>query len=144
MYSCTHWLRTRNSPHPPAFGLIDEGAIGQPRETTSLCNPLGQSDLRDWRREVGRGPGRDFCPCWLLQCRSCAECSRKVGGTPFPLSSVQALLTPIKERGWGEVQSSTVSEASFDETASAYHLWRLTKPQCRLLIRAFRLRVARE
>jgi hypothetical protein len=31
----------RNSPLPPAFGLIYEGAIyiGQPRET-SLCNPL--------------------------------------------------------------------------------------------------------
>jgi hypothetical protein len=28
-------------PHPPpASGLIDEGAIGQPRWTTSLCDPL--------------------------------------------------------------------------------------------------------
>jgi hypothetical protein len=27
-------------PHPPAFGLIYEGAIGQPRQTTSLCDPL--------------------------------------------------------------------------------------------------------
>jgi hypothetical protein len=25
----------------PAFGLIFESAIGQPRETTSLCDPLG-------------------------------------------------------------------------------------------------------
>jgi hypothetical protein len=31
LYSCTHWLRPRNSPSPPAFGLIYEGAIGQPR-----------------------------------------------------------------------------------------------------------------
>ncbi len=30
MPSCTHWLRTLNPP-PPAFGLINEGAIGQPR-----------------------------------------------------------------------------------------------------------------
>jgi hypothetical protein len=29
--SCTHWLRHRNSPPPTAFGLIHEGAIGQPR-----------------------------------------------------------------------------------------------------------------
>ncbi len=27
----THWLRPRNSPPPPAFGLIHEGAIGEPR-----------------------------------------------------------------------------------------------------------------
>jgi hypothetical protein len=43
VYSCTHWLRPRNSPPPPAFGLTYEGAIGQPRETTSLCNPLPAS-----------------------------------------------------------------------------------------------------
>ncbi len=29
--SCTHWLRPRNSPSSPAFGLIYEGAIGQPK-----------------------------------------------------------------------------------------------------------------
>ena len=28
VHSCTHWQRHR---HPPAFGLIYEGAIGQPR-----------------------------------------------------------------------------------------------------------------
>ncbi len=29
-------------PHLPTFGLIyEEGAIGQPRQTTSLCDPLG-------------------------------------------------------------------------------------------------------
>ncbi len=27
------------NPPPPAFGLIYEGAIGQPRWTTSLCDP---------------------------------------------------------------------------------------------------------
>jgi hypothetical protein len=32
---------TRNFPPPPAFGFIYEGANGQPRYTTSLCNPLG-------------------------------------------------------------------------------------------------------
>ncbi len=36
VYSCTHWLRPCNPP-PPAFGLIYEGAIGQP---IGLCNPL--------------------------------------------------------------------------------------------------------
>jgi hypothetical protein len=40
VYSCTHWLRPRNSPLFPAFGLIYEGAIGQPRLTTYLCNSL--------------------------------------------------------------------------------------------------------
>ncbi len=31
VHSCIHWLRPRNLPPPPAFGLIYEGAIGQPR-----------------------------------------------------------------------------------------------------------------
>jgi hypothetical protein len=31
VHSCTHWLRPRYAPLPPAFGLIYEGAIGQPR-----------------------------------------------------------------------------------------------------------------
>ncbi len=39
VYSCTHWLRPLPPPpHPSAFGLIYKGAIGQPRQTTSL-NP---------------------------------------------------------------------------------------------------------
>jgi hypothetical protein len=29
--SCTHWIKFRNSPPPPVFGLIYEAAIGQPR-----------------------------------------------------------------------------------------------------------------
>ncbi len=42
-YRCTHQLATRNLPPPPSFGLTQEGAIGQPRQTTSLCDPLAQS-----------------------------------------------------------------------------------------------------
>jgi hypothetical protein len=34
------WDPSRTSPTPPAFGLLYEGSIGQPRQTTSLCNPL--------------------------------------------------------------------------------------------------------
>jgi hypothetical protein len=34
VHSCTHWLRPRNPLPPPAFGLIYEGAIGQPIQTT--------------------------------------------------------------------------------------------------------------
>jgi hypothetical protein len=30
MYSCTQWLRPRNFPLLPTFGLKYEGAIGQP------------------------------------------------------------------------------------------------------------------
>ncbi len=44
--SCTHWLRPRNSPPPAAFGLLYEGAIGQPRWTTSLCNPLETLNIK--------------------------------------------------------------------------------------------------
>ena len=36
----------RSSPPPPAFGLIYEGAIGQPRYTTSRCNPLLEKDSK--------------------------------------------------------------------------------------------------
>jgi hypothetical protein len=31
VHSCTHWLRPRNLPPPPAFGLMYEGTIGQSR-----------------------------------------------------------------------------------------------------------------
>ncbi len=54
VYSCTYWLslRPRNSTLFPQFGLIYEGAIGQPRWTTSLCNPLDktnpQTPENDW------------------------------------------------------------------------------------------------
>jgi hypothetical protein len=40
VHSCTHWLRPRKPP-APALGLLYEGAIGQPRWTTSLCDPCG-------------------------------------------------------------------------------------------------------
>ncbi len=44
VHNCPHWLRLRNSPPPPAFGLINEGAIGQPRKRTSLCiTPLAMA-----------------------------------------------------------------------------------------------------
>jgi hypothetical protein len=33
VHSCTHWPRP---PPPPAFGLIFDGAIGQPSDTISL------------------------------------------------------------------------------------------------------------
>jgi hypothetical protein len=39
VHSCTHWMRPRNSPSPQ-FRLIYEGAIGQPRYSTSICDPL--------------------------------------------------------------------------------------------------------
>jgi hypothetical protein len=31
VHSCTHWLRPRNFPPPPAFELIYESAICRPR-----------------------------------------------------------------------------------------------------------------
>jgi hypothetical protein len=36
---CIRWLRPRN-PLLLAFGILYEGAIGQPTWTTSLCDPL--------------------------------------------------------------------------------------------------------
>ncbi len=35
-----HIAHETQHPPPPAFGLIYEGAIGHPRYTTSLCDPL--------------------------------------------------------------------------------------------------------
>jgi hypothetical protein len=43
VHNCTHWLSPRKSQHPqspPAFRLVYEGASGQQRQTTFLCNPL--------------------------------------------------------------------------------------------------------
>jgi hypothetical protein len=31
VYNCTHWLRPRSSPPPPAFVRIYKGTIGQTR-----------------------------------------------------------------------------------------------------------------
>jgi hypothetical protein len=42
VHSCTHCLRPLKPP-PPTFGLIYEGAIGQPRLTTSLCDLLSNT-----------------------------------------------------------------------------------------------------
>jgi hypothetical protein len=36
VHSCTHWLRTRPPPHPPALGLIYEGAIGVSQDRRHL------------------------------------------------------------------------------------------------------------
>ncbi len=41
VHRCSHWLRPRNPPLPSTFVLMYEGAIGQPRQTTSVCDPLG-------------------------------------------------------------------------------------------------------
>ncbi len=50
----TYWLRPRNSP---PFGLIYKGAIGQPRQTTSLCDPLLKIDLKGrYLREILSSP----------------------------------------------------------------------------------------
>jgi hypothetical protein len=39
VHSCTHWLRSPQLPtFPLHLDLYYEGAIGQPRYTTSLCN----------------------------------------------------------------------------------------------------------
>ncbi len=47
MGSCVqlYSLAETPQPPPPAFGLIYEGAIGQPRETTYLCNPVGEDEI---------------------------------------------------------------------------------------------------
>jgi hypothetical protein len=42
VHSCWYRYSLAETTHTPpsAFRLIYEGAIGQPRKTTSLCNPL--------------------------------------------------------------------------------------------------------
>ncbi len=43
VHSCTYWLRPCTAPPPPAFRLIYTRGlygIGQPRQTTSLCDPM--------------------------------------------------------------------------------------------------------
>ncbi len=84
MHSCTHWLRPCNPPssRPPAFGLIYEGAIGQPRQMTSLCDPLAASycqfqlvlnsticiiQIQTTRMSWGPICRAQAPPCWLLR-----------------------------------------------------------------------------
>jgi hypothetical protein len=45
LHSFTHWLKPRNLP-PPAFGLIYEGAIGQPRQTHLFVTPCFKGTVR--------------------------------------------------------------------------------------------------
>ncbi len=40
VHSCTEWLRPCNPPPPTRIWLKYEGALGQPRKTTSLCDQL--------------------------------------------------------------------------------------------------------
>ncbi len=64
VYSCTHWLRHSRSPIPPEFGLIYEGAIGQPRQTHLFVTPwtkgsqdaawMEQNTQRVWMEETKR------------------------------------------------------------------------------------------
>jgi hypothetical protein len=54
VHSCTHWPRPRNPPYPPVLGLVYEGAIGQQRKTTSLCNSLGKIIIAV-KNEIGNG-----------------------------------------------------------------------------------------
>jgi hypothetical protein len=63
--SCTHWLRPRNSPITPHWDLT-EGAVGQQRETTSLCNLLNKNkQSRPFVFVVG-GPGSTLNRnCWI-------------------------------------------------------------------------------
>ncbi len=45
LHSCTHWLRPRNPPPPPPFGLIYEGAIDQPRKIDGISLTLDSHTL---------------------------------------------------------------------------------------------------
>jgi hypothetical protein len=40
VHRCTHWPRPRNPSPIPRIGIVYESAIGQQKQTTSLCNPL--------------------------------------------------------------------------------------------------------
>jgi hypothetical protein len=57
VHSCTHW--PRNPPPPP---LVYDGANGQQRLTTSLCNPLISGD-RDQARQLSKESHRYLVLC---------------------------------------------------------------------------------
>jgi hypothetical protein len=40
VYSCSHWLRPRNSPSSPEFWLITRALLVSQDRRKSLCNPL--------------------------------------------------------------------------------------------------------
>jgi hypothetical protein len=48
VHSYTHWLRPRNPPPPPTFGLVYEGAIGK----QSLCNPVVHGKLKNLKADL--------------------------------------------------------------------------------------------
>jgi hypothetical protein len=76
VHCCTHWLRPRNPPPlPPALGLIYEGAISQPRQTTSLCEPLP----RRLYLRMSRGFRLLSCASRFLETQLMTEKVREVG-----------------------------------------------------------------
>jgi hypothetical protein len=48
VYSCTYWLTPRNDPPLPAFGLIYEGAISQPRRHLFVISCLKITKFLRW------------------------------------------------------------------------------------------------
>ncbi len=52
VYSCTHWLRPRNSPLPPHLGLYTRALLVSQDRTTSLCDPWIYIIRKLYRRMV--------------------------------------------------------------------------------------------
>ncbi len=64
VHSCTHWLRPRNPPPPPEFGLIYEGAIDQPKiDDISFVAPCSNSRDANNSRDAINGQQKltSFC-----------------------------------------------------------------------------------
>ncbi len=57
-------------PSPPAFGLIYEGAIGQPRWTTSLCDLLHWTLTSKWKNKKNLSWRKFVAPVLCIQMSS--------------------------------------------------------------------------
>jgi hypothetical protein len=91
LHSCTHWLRPPQlPPPPPAFGLIYEVAIGQPKWTTSLCNSLVAT--KAVFIEENRGLRKIYSFSTVLLAKSSQtdimRCKKGLGGPPANWATV--------------------------------------------------------
>jgi hypothetical protein len=93
VHSCTHWLRLRNPPNPPSFGLAYEDAICQQRQMTSLCNPLVTIKHTTTKSNVVFAQGFEHCrqddQPLRRSSQLCASCLSNICISPSSLRTFQ-------------------------------------------------------
>ncbi len=136
VHSCSYWLRPRNPP-PPHLSSYTRGALGQPRKTTSPCNPLPstyqhcgigacggekhqpfpiRSQTKPWPFPFQPTQAAHYLPILSLSfsshltgpgCGRLQRITRKYGAATQPLPSWHRLLL-AQQGSWGQAASLVI------------------------------------